>query len=302
MDNFSGSIKTDGNSVSILYNSKRVKKKINKKKKNVKGVSKDTILKTLNSVDYKEYDIIEAYDPGFRFMCVGTNTIEKETNDMIKCSSKEYYHKCKINKASNQKKIMYRKNIVITKYFKDMPSNKINNINLYSDYIKYCLDKLHSTLKFHLDKPFRKLKFTTYIFKQKTMNELCKRITKKTKINDKKKVLIGFGNWSSQKDSIIRGHQRGPVVGLKRELKKWCNLVLVDEYKTSALCCRCYSDTKKISYNNVTVNSVLRCTNNECGIVIDRDVNGSKNIFNLLMHGLERKPRPEAFCRQIRPN
>ena len=48
------------------------------------------------------------------------------------------------------------------------------------------------------------------------MNE---KITGKNNINDPKRVLVGFGNWSSQKDSIIRGHCRGPVVALKRELK-----------------------------------------------------------------------------------
>ena len=43
-------------------------------------------------------------------------------------------------------------------------------------------------------------------------------------------MLVGFGNWNSQKDSIIRGHRRGPVVALKRELKRWSTLKLVDEY------------------------------------------------------------------------
>ena len=42
------------------------------------------------------------------------------------------------------------------------------------------------------------------------MNELCKKITGKKQINDNKKVLIGFGNWSFQKDSIIKWHRRGP--------------------------------------------------------------------------------------------
>jgi transposase len=193
---------------------------------------------------------------------------------------------------------MYKKNIYIDTFFKGMPSNKTNNIELYSSYITYVLNGLTKCLKFHFEKPFRKLKFTTYIFKQKTMNELCKQITKKSNINDNKKVLIGFGNWSSQKDSIIRGHRRGPVVGLKRELKKWCKLVLVDEYNTSKLCCKCHTKTEKISYNNIKINSVLRCTNNECRIVIDRDINGCKNIYNIFKRALEKKSRPKAFCRE----
>ena len=127
---------------------------------------------------------------------------------------------------------------------------------------------------------------------------LCKKITTKKNINDTKKVLVGFGNWSSQKDSIIRGHRRGPVVRLKHELKRWCTLKLVDEYNTSKLCCRCDNETEKVSYNNVKVNSVLHCKNNECGIVIDRDINGCKNILKIFKCALERKDRPKAYCRQ----
>ena len=63
------------------------------------------------------------------------------------------------------------------------------------------------------------------------------------------------------------------------------------------MCCRCDSETEKVSYSNVKVNSVLRCKNNECGIAIDRDVNGCKNIFKIFKCALDGKPRPKAFCR-----
>ena len=179
-----------------------------------------------------------------------------------------------------------------------MPSNKTNNSNKYLDYLKYSLVGLTNCLKFHFDKPFRKLKFTTYIFRQKTIKELCSEITGKKHINDKSvKSLVCFGNWSSQKDSIIKGHHRGSVVYLKNELKKWCKFVVIDEFKTSKICCKCHNETEKMSYNNIKVNSVLRCKNNECGTVIDRDINGCKNIFNLFITALEGKERPKVFCR-----
>ena len=133
------------------------------------------------------------------------------------------------------------------------------------------------------------------------MNEICKQITTKNHKYDKsKKVLIGFGDWSTQKDSIIKGHKRGPVVALKRVLKKWVNnLILVDEFRTSKLCYKCHHKTEKMSYNNIKVNSVLRCTNNECRIVIDRDINGCKNIFKLFKRSLEGEERPDCFKRKL---
>ena len=298
---FSGMIKTDGNSVSILYEKERTK--IIKKKKNLKGVSSiDDKDYDVSNINLNDFDSISAYDPGFRNMCVGTNSYEKKENDIIECSSNNYYHDCKVNISNQKKKIIYKRNTFVTDFFKEMPSKKTNNMNSYIEYIIYSLTGLTKCLKFHLEKPFRKLKFTSYIYKQKTINELCKKITGKNHINDKKRVLVGFGNWSSQKDSIIRGHRRGPVVSLKRELKRWCKLKLVDEYCTSKLCCRCDSETEKVSYGKVKVNSVLRCKNNECGIVIDRDVNGCKNIFKIFICALDGKKRPEAYCRpKIQP-
>ena len=295
IDSFSGMIKTDGNSVSILYEKKRIV--IEKKKKNLKGISTEDKDYDVSNINLNDFDSISAYDPGFRNMCVGTNSYEKKENDIIECSSRNYYHDCKVNIANQKKKIIYRRNTFVTNFFKEMPSKKTNNMNTYIEYITYSLTGLTKCLKFHLEKPFRKLKFTCYIYKQKTMNNLCKKITGKTSINDKKKVLVGFGNWSSQKDSIIKGHRRGPVVSLKQELKRWCTLKLVDEYCTSKMCCRCDSETEKVSYSNVKVNSVLRCKNNECGIIIDRDVNGCKNIFKIFKCALDGKPRPKAFCR-----
>ena len=146
---FSGMIKTDGNSVSILYEKERKIKQ--KKSKNLKGVSisedKDYDVSNLNLNDFES---ISAYDPGFRNMCVGTNSYEKQENDIIECSSRNYYHDCKINTSNQKKKIIYKKNTFITDFFKEMPSRKTNSMNSYIEYITYVLTGLTKCLKFHL--------------------------------------------------------------------------------------------------------------------------------------------------------
>jgi hypothetical protein len=40
-------------------------------------------------------------------------------------------------------------------------------------------------------------------------------------------------------------------------------------------------------------NSVLCCSNNECGIAIDHDI----NIYMLLEKMIQKERQPEAFCR-----
>ena len=127
--NFALIIKTDGNSVSIMYKTMRILE--TKKKKNLKGASAIKDDYNLSGINVKDFDIIKAFDPGFRYMFTGTSSLKKTENDINKYSSKTYYHKCQINKSSQQQKIMYRKNEYLSEYFKNMPTNKTNNISKY---------------------------------------------------------------------------------------------------------------------------------------------------------------------------
>jgi len=36
------------------------------------------------------------------------------------------------------------------------------------------------------------------------------------------KLLLVFGNWVNTHDSVVWGHRRGPVIGVKNKLQKWC--------------------------------------------------------------------------------
>ena len=182
-------------------------------------------------------------------------------------------------------------------YSSNMPSNKTNDINELQHYLRHALNGLDMALQLHVINPFRKWKHKTYIFKQKTFHKILQMITTKRTETDPKKVIVGFGNWGNPRDSIIRGHRRGPVKEIKERLKNWCELVEVDEFRTSKLCCCCHCETAKVKYKDKAVNSVLRCSNNECGITIDRDINGAANIYMLLTKMIQKERRPEPFCR-----
>jgi len=87
------------------------------------------------------------------------------------------------------------------------------------------------------------------------------------------------------------------VQEVKNKLQKWCEVVDVDEFRTSKLCCHCHCEMAKVKFNGKEINSVLRCSNNKCGITIDRDINGARNIFMLLEKMIQKERQPEAFCR-----
>jgi hypothetical protein len=243
---------------------------------------------------YKNQELV-ALDPGLRMLFVGCNN---KDDTIIDCSGKSYYHDVGINRINNKQKRYYDNDTEVLSNIRNIPVGKTNDINEFCKHLHYCLSKLDKLLNFHYSIPFRKWKFTKYILEKKKMNELCKLISKKQHINEQSKVIVGFGDWSNPRDSIIRGHKRGPVLKLKKHLRKWCTVIDVNEFRTSKLCCKCHNETEKMSYNNgVKVNSVLRCLNNECRIIIDRDVNGCKNILRMLMVSLKIIEKPEAFKR-----
>jgi transposase len=110
-------------------------------------------------------------------------------------------------------------------------------------------------------------------------------------------IFLQAKDWGNPRDSIIRGHQRGPVQEVKNKLQKWCEVVDVDEFHTSKLCYHCHCEMSKVKFNGKEINSVLHCSNNECGITIDHDINGARNIFMLFKKIIQKERRPEAFCR-----
>jgi hypothetical protein len=81
-------------------------------------------------------------------------------------------------------------------------------------------------------------------------------------------VIAGFGNWGNPHDSLIQGHHRGPVLEVKNKLQKWCEVMDVDEFHTSKLCCHCHCEMSKVKYYGKEINSVFCCSNNECGILL----------------------------------
>jgi hypothetical protein len=302
---FANMFKTDGKIVSIVLEIPFREKKEGKKK--VKSDKPNPY----EGIDIRDYDIVVGIDPGLRYTFVSANN----KDELDRCSGKEYYHDIGINRKNFQQNMCYARNQAFMDYKSNMPSSKTNDTASLCSYITYALKGLDNAFQVHFVNPFRKWKFTTYIKQQAKFRSLCKAITKKkNKFDDSTKTIVGFGDWSNPHDSIIRGHKRGPVLKLKEELKRWCKVVEVNEFRTSKLCCCCHHETTKVEmddsdfkytdrrvneddYRRSKLNSVLRCSNNECGITIDRDINGAKNIKMVFTRTLRGERLPEEFYR-----
>ena len=286
MKKFRGVIMTNGKTSNILYDTIRP----------IIDSKKEIDLSTIDSFDY---DVILGDDPGNIDAFTATWCHDKQSNDYTTFSTKQYYHDAKFNQATFKRNKLYEANKPIQEYFKNMLSNKENDLEEYIKYTTYVLKGVKECLLFHLEKPFRKMRFTSYIHKKKTLNDMCRQLTGKQHKNDNTiKCLIGLGDWCMPKNSILRGHKRGPGKQFERELEKWCDTkISINEYCTSKTCYKCHGLMKKMKYGDVEVNKVLCCTNNKCGLVIDRDINASKNIYYLLSLLFCGRERPKVFCR-----
>ena len=102
---------------------------------------------------------------------------------------------------------------------------------------------------------------------------------------------------------------RGPSGRLKRELSRYCKVVTLDEFRTSKTCNCCKQCSLKNMrvrrwseevgrFANQSVHSVLHCHNSACpSMTMNRDVNASRNLLEIVEAQLAGHMRPAAFRR-----
>jgi transposase len=151
----------------------------------------------------------------------------------------------------------------------------------------------------------RQLKFTIISNKKKSEDKLINRIRGKYGNN----ITIFYGDWgASNKGNKMRNLVSTPNIGLIRQLERCAKIYLVDEYKTSKLCHCCKSETdyyKSRTYmkngieKEIVVHGLLRCKNELCSKLWNRDVNGSSNILEKGKFYLTNKEYPKPFNRIV---
>ena len=168
-------------------------------------------------------------------------------------------------------------------------------------YFQYVLPNMKLFFNFHTKKNFRSLQFTSYCRSKRKLSDICSGIIGNSK------TLIGFGDFS-QSPGLTKKHPTTPILKLKEALKRRSKLVDIDEYNTSKTCSCCQNKvelyrnricrrgSEKARMSNI--HSVIRCKFNECSLYyMDRDINASRNILEILKCQYERLERPKCFAR-----
>ena len=136
------------------------------------------------------------------------------------------------------------------------------------------------------------------IYQRKSEDKFLNRIEET--YGKKEDILLCYGNWSRTSQMKYIMPTKG--VGLRRVISKKYDVVLIDEFKTSALCSKCNKELE--NYKNI--HRLLVCKNcgleNKNSVFINRDMNACINMVNLSKEWINSKKRNENFCRNTDTN
>jgi transposase len=264
-------------------------------------------IKDIQNIEYQQ---IVGIDPGVKSLYTSCN----EKGDVLQMTTKQYRHNSKMIYACKKREKWYKK---WNKYeiWRNIPTFKTSNLQKMLHYFEYVFPNLNSFFEFHKEKNFRGLSFTSYCRSKSALQEICKTIAygkvtdknenkKRNKYLQKNKTLVGFGDYSQQ-HGLVKKHAPTPILKLKKELRRVCDVVEIDEYRTSKTCHQCFEEITL--YKNMKMrkdkkarmsyfHSVICCRSNKCKLCcMDRDINASKNILLLLKLQKEGKRRPKCF-------
>lgn len=280
------------------------------------------------------FDRVFGLDPGKTYLATafGGEVVDGQSR-IVQISTREYYHLAHMNRRVKWEKGIREHFPAYTQVINNMPSLKTQDLATFEAGTRYVLLNCDYLLGFGRDKPFRKWRFTIFIESTKALTEIAKRIVgPRTLANGQPaRVLVGFGDWSQPNG--FKGLRKAPLKRFRKELRKHATVVSVDEYRTSKVCSGCQSPTamrpakfelikrcrnnarcdpnvidalcRKCTFNaenagrKLPSHQVLHCTNGACAITWQRDVNASRNLYDLVQAMLAGHARPHAFTRGL---
>ena len=197
-------------------------------------------------------------------------------------------------------------------------NSKSCNLHKFTAFVRaknFVREQLTSLNIMHI---FRKLRFATYIRKQKLEAKIIERFKNSFGHKNGERVVICWGDWNKSSKHHKKYNEPVPNIGLRRLFRRHgFQVYLVKEYLTSQRCSSCESPTsivksfryfkdprhnKKnrdaraegLTIRKMKCNNLTRC--NECGMLWNRDNNAASNISKIADAAIRGDPRPEFLC------
>jgi hypothetical protein len=283
-------IKTDGISCSLLFRNQDKKTgKKDKPKKRVEETKEKLTELTLDKLNNLSTKNIVGCDPGknnlvFMVDSRGNKlryTQRQREEESRQRRNKQVLEKEKLNYEINEKEIPLSK-----------LSCKTVKYDQFKEYIKEKSKLNQETLDFYQKDLWRKMKFRSYCYGRKSLDNFLNKIER----TFGKDCVVAYGNWS--RDTQMKYCAPTMNKGLKESIQKRFETYIVDEYKTSKLCCKCHKELNKFENRYF----LLECNNcqsftNERSRIHSRDVNAAKNIRDKASLWITKQKVAEHFLR-----
>jgi hypothetical protein len=308
---FHREITTDGYGVSVHMNrptrgkkvSKRAKKKDRDADNNTTDVLGPTVFKSPKGRT-EDYDVIWGIDPGRTDFITATD----QHGRTVRFRTSAYRSASGFFRSNQRSKRTIDKTPRIRELLHTTPTKKTTNLETLTEHIKFTFEHLKELLAFFLRPIFRRLKFRRFTLKSSQLDRACNELVGPPGT----KTVVGFGDCGAAGSGVIKKSPAGPVKMFAHKLARRCEVVAVNEYRTS----RVHHDCEGIEdlhnqmikrkcrdgvVRSVKVHKVLHCLtkNGGCGKTVDRDANAAKNILGILMHQLAGYlERPERLRRK----
>ena len=302
---FSGSIQTDGISISILH-----EQVVNELPKKSKEMYIDEISNSLK-MELKDKNII-SIDPNKQDLIYCTIG-EKKTNDL------KHFRYTQNQRCFETKKRRFRKILEIEKK-KDLngidvlecenllssTNSKTTNYELFKNYIIVKNNVYNRLQEFYNQDKWRKARLHLYVNTRKSEEKMINNF--KEKLGNPKDSIIAFGDWSQKEQ--MKFHEPTKGKSFRSLFRRYgYKVYLVDEYRTSKKCCNCKCVEEGNCINFLKIASprpwrreytnlchgLVKCKT--CDTMFNRDVNSSMNIREITKMALENKSRPDYLQR-----
>ncbi len=303
---FHGMITTDGVGCSVLFH---------RKDQNPEKLDEDNIA-TLYKEQYLDELPREILDTFKDKNIVG---IDVGIDDILYCTDGELFYRYSANQRRKQtKKKKYMKIVdglkketyvdgLSVKEWETVLSlyNKYTcSVQEFRNYLGQKLPLFYTLKPFYNDYLLRKLRWNSYINRQRSEDKMINQIRKK--FGDPDRTILVIGDWD-QKGHNMAGKEPTKGKAIRKTLRKGgYEVTLMHEKKSSCTCHNCHGENKKFMYREshkpknygqiVQVHGLLRCSSeNGCGSLWNRDVCGSLNIRYLGQEAIAGRERPQAF-------
>ena len=279
-------VKTDGVAVSVTFDAPRATQLVER------GLPGNEALSThrLVSVDPGRVSIFTGvvYDPeAERTLTHRSHTL----NEVVSCRGRRFHTMCGHRRRTAKMKRWTVRDSVVHAFNEEMPSAKTAAVDVYERVIVHILRSLNAVSAFYGSRRARKLRWHTHMAEQRGFDTLIAEIT-----GGRPDTVVAYGDGSFS--SSWAGTEPTPTTKFQKRLARNCRLHMVDEFRTSKLCCSCHGEMRGMPAGGSRLYGVRLCQDTACHRAKwNRDVNGAINIQNRFLEMVRGLPRAPPFCR-----